>query len=335
MKNRFFVGIELLISFACLLILDIVGFVVGVVCGGLPDNGYLSALCISIFSIVTFILIICLLLSCEVIEITEDGISKNLFGKRLKFFKWEEIIEIKGRGNVLAPTITFFRNRSINSFLYRFMKREKIFFSGGIKKTDILKRYAPAYVIEKVFCKNNEYVDDAATLKNDSVILPSKSENVRNKFYACFYVVPLAVAIFVLSVGGFFIGVAIAGFPKPLSLLITMIILLLALPSVLLVLGLFIGLQMIEITERGISLSLFGKKIKYFKWEEISNAKIEAVNKGDRQAVSFYKIKENSKSNRKERISFTYYSTDVSKIMILKHYVPDYIIDKLNHVENK
>ena len=148
---------------------------------------------------------------------------------------------------------------------------------------------------------------------------------MKNKFFASREIIPIVVGIFIMGVVIFFIGVAIDGFPKPAYLLAIMIVLLLGLPSLLLVAGIICGCLMIEVTEEGIATVLFGKRLKFFKWEEITKAETKVDR--TRQFVVFW--------NNKKKIEFYFYCLDHSRMIILKHYAPEYIIDKLNIKDNQ
>ncbi len=153
----------------------------------------------------------------------------------------------------------------------------------------------------------------------------------RNKFFAEFRLIPCSILLFVISIVITGCLLIFDGYDYNiyLAVVITVLLVLLFLSSIA---SLIIGCIKVEISKDGISTELFGKKLKFFKWEEVSEIKASVPDKDAYVSISFYREK-NKKANKikKEKISFSYYSCDISKEALIKRYAPDSVIEKSNN----
>lgn len=100
MKRRYFVFPQLPFYIIALSILEIVTVVL---CVTIPNisSGQQLIICLTIFvgilSLAQIIGIVCIMWAK--IGFDENGVTKYLFGKKIKFFSWESICEIKGLNN--------------------------------------------------------------------------------------------------------------------------------------------------------------------------------------------------------------------------------------------
>ena len=153
----------------------------------------------------------------------------------------------------------------------------------------------------------------------------------KNKFFANSRILPVSIIIFILCSVVFVFFAVFEGFDENIYLTLAIIVILAVLPFLLLVMGITVGCIMIEISEEGISTELYGKKLKFFKWEEITEVKATTPDRDAHSEIEFYKNKDTNARRRKaEKISFTYYCLDLSKEALIKRYAPEDIIEKLN-----
>lgn len=152
MKNKFFVCIELIFAAIFLFILGVGTFIWSVTddlfYGG--NSASLILLAVMLVVLPTIALVLSIWLLCPIIEVSEEKITKRLFGIKLKSYKWEEISEIKHFGNIAAQTISFYKNRKENAPFSRWIKKERIVIYCSDKKVAIIRHYAPEYIIEKI-----------------------------------------------------------------------------------------------------------------------------------------------------------------------------------------
>lgn len=155
MGNKFFVSIELG------LFTEIFMFILMVACACMlafmptttplnEDITLLIILIIMLFVLPIIIMILILFICFPKIEVTAEGMTKYLFGVKLKSYKWEEITEVKTYGNIAAQTISFYKNRKENSMFYKIKKKERIFIYCSEKKIKIIKHFAPDFIIEQL-----------------------------------------------------------------------------------------------------------------------------------------------------------------------------------------
>lgn len=123
---------------------------------------------------------------------------------------------------------------------------------------------------------------------------------MKNKFFACFKLIPISIFCFVVCVSAFLICICVDGLPEPTYLLVISIVLLIALPAVLVTIFIIVGCIMIEVTKEGIATVLFGKRLKFFNWEEISKVEITQSGNGANHQISFSRDR-NTNSGKKRR----------------------------------
>lgn len=101
----------------CLLIFD-----------GYDYNIYLAVVITVLLVLLFLSSIASLIIGCIKVEISKDGISTELFGKKLKFFKWEEVSEIKASvpDKDAYVSISFYREK--NKKANKIKKEKNIFF---------------------------------------------------------------------------------------------------------------------------------------------------------------------------------------------------------------
>jgi len=158
LKNKFFVNIELglfinifmlLLMIACLCVLLFVPTSTPLD----KDIPLLILLVIMLFVLPISIIIIIIFICFPIIEVSETGITKRLFGICLKSYKWEDISEIKCFGNIVAQTVSFYKNRKEDSLFYKLVKKERIYFYCNEKKMTVLRNYAPNFIMTQLFAK--------------------------------------------------------------------------------------------------------------------------------------------------------------------------------------
>ena len=110
----------------------------------------------------------------------------------------------------------------------------------------------------------------------------------RNKFFAEFRLIPCSILLFVISIVITGCLLIFDGYEYNiyLAVVITVLLVLLFLSSIA---SLIIGCIKVEISKDGISTELFGKKLKFFKWEEVSEIKASVPDKDAYVSISFYR----------------------------------------------
>lgn len=90
-------------------------------------------------------------------EFSEKGITKRLFGIKLKHFEWEQINFVKIHSNGSFGTWVFLSKSDISSFsLGRCrLRRDNIFFYSSSKKIEIVKTFAPEIIVNELDAKLN------------------------------------------------------------------------------------------------------------------------------------------------------------------------------------
>lgn len=152
MKKKFYVCPQL--AFVDIM-LSIVGMVVMILCVTIPTIiGSQEVINIIIaFSVIipSMIILMTICIMLAQITIDEKGVTKYLFGKKIKFFSWESIREIKGLNNdaywivfcnkLVPDEKLWFSNRK--SYTIPIYKRNEVI--------DIIKQYCPNLsLIEKI-----------------------------------------------------------------------------------------------------------------------------------------------------------------------------------------
>lgn len=151
MGNKFFVSIGLFFCLIFYLVLGVSLLIWLAIEGLFSEDLYVIIIMIIMLLILpTFVLIYGIYNYCPKIEVTAEGMTKYLFGVKLKSYKWEEITEVKTYGNIAAQTILFYKNRKENSMFYKIKKKERIFIYCSEKKIKIIKHFAPEYIIEQL-----------------------------------------------------------------------------------------------------------------------------------------------------------------------------------------
>lgn len=151
MKNNFFVFIEIVV---CLVIvyLCVIAMFVWFAVTSFGDDITVSIVLTVMLLILPIIIIVYIVYECAAkIYLDETGMTKRLFGIRLKYYKWEEIDHIKFYGNPkFVTSISFYKKRDEKKLFYRFYKYERIYFSCNKKKMDILTFYAPENIKQQL-----------------------------------------------------------------------------------------------------------------------------------------------------------------------------------------
>lgn len=152
MKNNFFVFIEIVFVLLFLLLCGIGSFIFAIFYGLLDENIFLIIFLTFMLVVLPVVLFIfCICVCAAKIFIDETGITKRLFGVKLKYYKWDEIDHIKYYGNpAYVTSISLYKKRGENKMFSCFYKYERIFFSCSNKKLSILKRYAPESIKQKL-----------------------------------------------------------------------------------------------------------------------------------------------------------------------------------------
>lgn len=151
MGNKFFVSIGLFFCLIFYLVLGVSLLIWLAIEGLFSEDLYVIIIMIIMLLILpTVMLIYGVCKFCPKIELTAEGMTKYLFGVKLKSYKWEEITEVKTYGNIAAQTISFYKNRKENSVFYKIKKKERIFIYCSEKKIKIIKHFAPDFIIEQL-----------------------------------------------------------------------------------------------------------------------------------------------------------------------------------------
>lgn len=155
MKNKFFVGIGIVYALA-IWFFGGVGCFIWFASDIFKEDLWLIILFTVMLAVLpTFFLIWGVCLYAAKVQIDEEGITKSLFGIKQKKYRWEELSDIKFYGNIVALSISFYKERNKKSIIYRFSKNERIFIMLDDKRREVIMKYAPEYIREK-YLKNWE-----------------------------------------------------------------------------------------------------------------------------------------------------------------------------------
>lgn len=155
MKNKFFVGIEIVLMYAILFVVC-VGCFIGFASDIFKEDLWVIILFTAMLAMLpTVLFILIVYLYAAKVQIDEEGITKSLFGIKQKKYRWEELSNIKFYGNIVALSISFYKERNKKSIIYRFSKNERIFIMLDDKRREVIMKYAPEYIREK-YLKNWE-----------------------------------------------------------------------------------------------------------------------------------------------------------------------------------
>ncbi len=149
MKRKFFVnlGLGIFIEVFTLVLMIICAFCLIFLPTSTPLNEDISLLIILIimlFVLPTFIMIMILFICFPIIEVDEEKITKKLFGIKIKSYKWEEILEIKSYGNIIARTISFYKSH-----------KDRIFIYCNKKNMTIIQQVAPEFIQQQLEVRSN------------------------------------------------------------------------------------------------------------------------------------------------------------------------------------
>ena len=150
---------------------------------------------------------------------------------------------------------------------------------------------------------------------------------MKNSFFVFFELVFGLVFLFLIGISSF-LWFAIDAFYEDIGLSIILTVMLVVGPTFLLIWDIFNMLPKIELTEQGINKSLFGIKIKSFKWEDIKYI----YPKGNYNQWIFISKKDLSKKSlAKNRLSkdCIYFFKSAKKMVILEHYLPEYLKEQV------
>lgn len=150
MKNKFFVGIEIVFLLAFIFIASITTFIIACVYGVLEEDLWLIILLLIMTVVPTLFLLWGVYAMAAQITIDEKGITKSLFGIKLKYYDWEELSHIKLYGNFVASSISFFKKRKETAIFYRYIKYERIYFYLDKTRWEVIDFYAPEPIKEMI-----------------------------------------------------------------------------------------------------------------------------------------------------------------------------------------
>lgn len=144
MKNSFFVFLEIVFAVLFICFASISTFIWFAV-DAFGDDVVLSIVLTFMLVVVPIILFAwCFCVCAAKIFVDETGITKCLLGIKLKHYMWDEIDHIKCYGNSSYITsLSFYKKRRENKY-------ERIFFACSSKKLDIINKYAPDYIKQKI-----------------------------------------------------------------------------------------------------------------------------------------------------------------------------------------
>lgn len=151
---------------------------------------------------------------------------------------------------------------------------------------------------------------------------------MKNSFFVFIEVIFAILFLFLCGMGAF-IWFTVDAFGEDISVTVTITIMCVVLPSVLLLWGICTFAARLIIDNNGIKKSLFGIKVKYYKWEEIDHIK-KYGSDNYVSSISFYKVRREKqlfKWMKYERIFFT---CSPKKLEILNRYAPAFIKEQLN-----
>ena len=151
MKNKFFVGIEIVFGISVCVSASLgcfIWLVLGVDAWG-EDILVTAVLTIMMAVLPTLMLIGCIVVFAAKIQIDKNGITRSLFGINKKVYLWEEIDHIKLFGNCVASSISFYKKRK-KSLMFHFSKNERICFYLDEKRWTVINYYIPQRVKELI-----------------------------------------------------------------------------------------------------------------------------------------------------------------------------------------
>lgn len=151
MGNKFFVSIELFFCLIFYLVLGVSLLIWLAIEGLFSEDLYVIIIMIIMLLILpTVMLIYGVCKFCPKIELTAEGMTKYLFGIKLKSYKWEELkfFQFKGQFN---QWVFFSKIDLSEKFLSTARcRKDNIYFFRSQKKFDIIKQVAPEYIIEQL-----------------------------------------------------------------------------------------------------------------------------------------------------------------------------------------
>lgn len=151
MKNNFFVGIEIVFGLVFLFLIGMVSFLWFAIDAFEEELGLSILLIVMLVVVPTILLLWGIYTFAPKLYLDKNGVTKRLFGIKLKYYKWEEIDHIKFYGNPkFVTSISFYKKRDEKKLFYRFYKYERIYFSCNKKKMDILTFYAPENIKQQI-----------------------------------------------------------------------------------------------------------------------------------------------------------------------------------------
>lgn len=151
MGNKFFVSIGLFFCLIFYLVLGVSLLIWLAIEGLFSEDLYVIIIMIIMLLILpTVMLIYGVCKFCPKIELTAEGMTKYLFGIKLKSYKWEELkfFQFKGQFN---QWVFFSKIDLSEKFLSTARcRKDNIYFFRSQKKFDIIKQVAPEYIIEQL-----------------------------------------------------------------------------------------------------------------------------------------------------------------------------------------
>ncbi len=154
MKNNFFVGIEIVFGLVFLFLIGMGSFLWFAIDAFEEELGLSILLIVMLVVVPTILLLWGIYTFAPKLYLDKNGVTKRLFGIKLKYYKWEEIDHIKFYGNPqFVTTISLYKKRNENKLFYKIYKFERIFFSCSKKKFNILNHYAPENIKQQLEVK--------------------------------------------------------------------------------------------------------------------------------------------------------------------------------------
>ena len=142
-NNSFFVWSSIIYGLLCLLLIDIIAFTLFAIYSTDEDTVLYIPLTIMFLVLPLSLIVWDIIYMMPRLEITEEGITKSLFGHIVKIFKWEEIKFIYFKGNFNQWVILAKRDLSKCTLTRNRLSKYNIYFFMTEDKMQILEQYLP------------------------------------------------------------------------------------------------------------------------------------------------------------------------------------------------
>lgn len=152
MKNKFYSCLEIALCTFFLMLSSIIMYIV------FFREGFFEISLQNIISLLflivgpVLVIIVMAIYGLPRFEVTEKGITKRLFGIKLKHFNWEQITCVRVHSNGAFGKWIFLSKSDITKYsLGRCrLRRDNIFFYSSSKKIEIVKTFAPEIIIDEL-----------------------------------------------------------------------------------------------------------------------------------------------------------------------------------------